>query len=71
MRTDLKILGSVLLALVMAAGLWWWRYGATFIYGQINSESEALIGGATGPFRLDPLYDPARERLREMRETRD
>ena len=53
MRTALKILGGVLLFLVVAAGLWWWQYGAAFIYGQINSESEALIGDATVPSRLD------------------
>ena len=52
MRTVLKILGGVLLALVVAVGLWWWQYGTVFIYGQINPDSEALIGDASVPTRL-------------------
>ena len=53
MRTALKILGGVLLLLLVAVGLWWWQYGDAFLYGQINSESEALIGTAEVPSRLD------------------
>jgi hypothetical protein len=53
MRTVLKILGGLLLLGFVAAGLWWWESGTAFLYGQINPDSEALIGDASVPAQLD------------------